>query len=332
MRIFAIPLLLLFAGSAKVCSSEDKAKSNDAANVKASASASGSATANVKAAIVAPRIGGVVAAAGDFSVELAVHQLGLVEALVSDASGKLVSDGVKLKALVQVKGSATEQVELAFSPAHARFEGHAKAGVELVPGPIDVTLDIGGKALSCQLNAAVVLPEPHFGGQVMAVGDFAVELVASGPEVRAYVFDASGKARATGDLDLKLAIGAAAGSNLVLSWDAPSLSYVGRLAADAKLALQPVRLTLVANGKAFVGAVASLSAAAKVDTNLKGKLDAGAKAKLDEAAKLSARAASASVKITPPKLNASAKASTGAKAGAGAKAGGSAKASAGISF
>jgi len=341
MRVFAAALLLSIAGSAKICDSADKPSNSDSAKLDASGAASAAAAANVKASLVGPRIGGAVAAAGDFTVELAVHQQGLVEGLVSDASGKLVSDGVKLSALVQAKGGHQEPLELAFVPARARFEAHAKAGVELLPGPIDVTLGIDGKSLACKLNAAAVLPEPRFGGQVLAVGDFSVELVTKGPEIRAFVFDAAGTAHAAGDLDLKLAIGAGASTNLALTWDAPSLSYMGNLAANAKLQLEPVRLSLVANGKAFVGAVASFGAAAKLSANLNGKLEAepsakldagaklsaGAKAKLDESAKLSAaKAASASVKITPPKVNAS------ANAGAGAKAGGGAKASAGFSF
>ena len=94
MRIFAIPLLLLFAGSAKICSSSDKASADASAKVDASAAVSASAATRTKAAL-APRIGGITGLAGDFTVELAVHQSGLVEALVSDASGKLVSEGVK---------------------------------------------------------------------------------------------------------------------------------------------------------------------------------------------------------------------------------------------
>jgi hypothetical protein len=455
MRAFAIPLLLFVAGSAKVCSSEDKAGGGVSAT--ASASGAGSAAADAKATLVAPRIGGSVAGAGEFSVELAVHQDGLVEGLVSDAQGKLVSDGVKLTAAVQAKGGATEKLELGFALARARFEGHAKAGVELVPGPVDVTLDVAGKTSGCRLSIAAVLPEPRLGGhvlaagaftaelfagisgevrafikdsagaevkadagasfkaivnaeggareaialsfdapracfaghakagvvlapgplelvvdakvgagigrlesiglsveashggQIVAVGDYSLELVAKGHEISAFAFDASGKAHAAGDLDLKLEVGQGAGTTLVLKWDAPSLSYVGSAAANVNLALQPIRVSLVASGKAFVGAVASLSAAAKANVNLKAnvdlntdaklaaaaKLSAKAQAKLDAAAKASAaKAASASVKITPPKVNlgTSQSASATAKAGGGAKAGAGVKASAGLSL
>lgn len=456
MRLLAVPLLLFVAGSARVCSSEDKGGADVTAQASGSADAKGSGAAALRAkgaALALPRIGGSVTSAGDFSVELAPHQNGLVEALISDAHGALVSAGVKLSALVQAKAGA-EKVELAFVPARGRFEGRAKAGVELVPGPIEVALDVGGKAQTAKLNAAVVLPEPRFGGnvlaagaysaelfvnpkgevrafidsagadvkgdaaakfkvnvnaqggaredinlafdpphacfvgkakagvelapgplefvadasvgggvgrleqvalsidashggQVVAVGDFSVELVAKGPEIHAFVLDASGKAHAAADLDLNLDVGAGAGTRLKLEWDAPSLSYVAKAKANVDLALEPIRISLVAQGKAFVGAVASLKAAAKANANLKAKadvdVDVDAKAKLgadanaklvgDAKAKLDAGAnaaknASASVKVTPPKVNVT----TSKTASAGAKAGGGAKASAGFSI
>lgn len=449
MRLFVVPLVLFAAHSARVCSSEDKAT----ATAAASAEASGDAKVDAKAAIARPRIGGTVAAAGDYSVEVALHENGLIEAVVSDARGQLVSDGVKLSAQARAKGGATEKVQLAFNAPRARFEGQAKAGVELAPGPVEVALDVAGKALTCKLEAGVALPEPrlggsvlaagafsaeliakangqidafvkdssgvtvkgdtgatfkviasakgdaheeialHFdapracftgnakagvelapgplellvdakvgggvgrlegialeaeathGGQIVALGDYSVELVAKGPELRAFVFDASGKAHAAGDLALTLNLGAGAGSALALKWDAPSLSYVGTATGSANLALEPIRISLVASGKAFTGALASLEAAAKargkldVSANAKldesakldanAKLDAKAKAKLDESAKASAsiaKGASASVNVTPPKV--AVKQSAGAKTTAG----GGAKASAGFSI
>ena len=450
MRLLLAPLLLFVAGSAKVCDSADQAKADASGRV----AAEGSARTDAKAVLAAPRIGGTVANAGDFSVELAVHRSGLVEALVSDASGKLVSDGVKLSASVQTKAEAAEKLELGFVPARARFEGHAKAGVELAAGPVEASLDVAGKKLGCQLNVAATLPEPRIGGhmlaagafsaevlaspsgevralvsdsagaevngsldaklsatvstkagtretialtfdaaracfagkgqagvelapgplefsvdakvgggigrlegiglsvaashggQVIAVGDFSVELVAKGQAISAFVLDASGKAHAGGDLDLKLLVGAGAGSELALKWDAPSASYTGKIAANLDLSLQPIRVALVAGGKAFVGAVASLNAAAKANAKLEGKLAVGAN--LDGAAKLAADAkanlaadakakaaeaakAKASLKVTAPNvdLNAKKSASASAKAGGGKA---DAKASAGFSF
>jgi hypothetical protein len=449
MRLLAVPLLLCFAGSAKVCS-EDKAKADASSGVAVEGSARGAADAKVS--LAAPRIGGTVANAGELSVELAVHRSGLVEALVTDASGKLVNEGVKLSASVHAKAGAAEKLELGFVPTRARFEGHAKAGLELAAGPVDVSLEVAGKKLGCKLNVAAALPEPRIGGhlltagafsaevlasptgqvqalisdsagaevtgsldaklsvsvstkagaresialafdaarasfagkasagvelspgplefsvdakvgggmgrlegiglsvaashggQVVAVGDFSVELVAKGSAINAFVSDASGKAHVGGDLDLSLLVGAGAGSELTLKWDAPSASYIGKVAANIDLELEPLRVALVAGGKAFVGGVASLNAAAKANAKLNGKLDVGAHldagAKLDATAKAAADAkakleqsakAAASLKVAPPKLDLNAKksASASAKAGGGKA---EAKASAGFSF
>ena len=457
MRLLIVPLCLFAAGSARVCDSEDKAGATGSASASAQGAVAGAGA--VKAALTRPRIGGSMAAAGDYSVELALHEGGRVEALISDVKGALVSAGAKLSALVQAKGGASEEVELAFVPARGRFEGRAKAGVELAPGPVDLTLDIDGKAHAGKLHAGVVVPRPKLGGHVLAAGDFSaelfarpsgevrafvrdsagaevkgdagasfkarcrakggaseeialsfeparasfagkakagvelepgplelvaeakagagaavgrlesialevdashggqliaagdftVELVAKGNELSAFVFDASGKAHAAGDLDLKLDVGADAATNLALKWDAPSLSYKASFSGKGDLSLQPIRLALVAAGKAHFGAITSLHAAAKANLNAKAKLDADldakaklgadAKAKLDANAKLDPKldakakaslekGASAKVSVTPPKVSVSTK----QEASAGAKAGGGAKASAGISF
>jgi hypothetical protein len=450
MRLLVVPLLLFVAGSAKVCDSGDRAKVDAAGSVAAAGSAR--TTADAKVVTAAPRIGGTVGSAGELSVEIAVHHSGLVEALVSDASGKLVNEGVKLSANLQTKAGAAEKLELGFVPARARFEGHVKANVELAPGPVEASLEVAGKKLGCKVDVAALLPEPRIGGhvlaagafsaevlasptgevralvsdsagaevtgsidaklsatintkagaretvalafdaphacfagkagagielspgpldfsvdakvgggigrlegiglsvaashggQVVAVGDFSVELVAKGRAISAFVSDAHGQAHVGGDLDLKILLGAGAGSELSLKWDAPSASYTGSVAANIDLGLEPIRVALVAGGKAFVGAIASLNAAAKANARLNGKLDVGANldagANLGAKAKLAADAkakvaqsakAAASLKVTPPTVDVNAKksASASAKAGGGKA---EAKASAGFSF
>ncbi len=454
MRMLLISLSLLSAGYLRVCKGEDSAAAAGSATAEANVAASATASAQDKA--VAPRIGGNLVAVGEFNVEVLVRHAGQVEALVSDASGKLVSDGVKLAVTAQGNAGASEKVELAFAAPSARFQGKAKG--ELSTGPLEVSLDVGGKALSGKLTAAVAVPEPKFGGQVLTaggysaelfvrpsgevrafvrdgagadvkggvdckaklktkagasedvalsfdapsasfvghakagaelapgpiefsvsagagaqaslgglerialsvsathggqvvvVGDYSVELVVKGKEVAAFVFDASGKAVAAADLDLKLDVGAGAGAAVALKWDAPSLSYKGKLDADLDLNVEPIRVSIAAGGKAFVGAVASLKAAAAInaETKLAADLNVGADAKADLDAKVKVpdvkakldktASAAANVKVAAPKVdvNVSKSASLGATAGSkttsGAKAGGGAKASAGFSL
>ncbi len=441
MRSLFVPLCLLVAGSARVCSSEEKASVGAAASAQVSSAPVASAA--LEAVMPRARIGGSVASAGDLSVEVALHEGGLVEALALDSKGLLVSDGVKLSAVVQAVGGASENVELAFVPARDRFEGHAKAGVALAPGPVTISVDVGGKVRACKLSVGVVLPQPKVGGQMLAaggfsaevlihrdgelqafvrdsagaevkgeesasflarcrakggameeialrfdalhacfagkakarvelepgplefvvdaragagvggleqialmvdaahggqlvsVGNYSVELVAKGGQVSAFAFDAQGKAQTAGDLDVKLDIGGGSGSKLALVWDAPCLCYKANLSGNLDLSPQPIRVALVAGGKAFFGAVSSLRAAAKASLHADAELDGTAKAgakidpKLDAKASTSvAKGASATVKVTPPKLSVTSNSSTNG----GAKAGGGAKASAGFSF
>ncbi|HYQ27282.1 MAG TPA: hypothetical protein VER04_08680 [Polyangiaceae bacterium] len=451
MRLLFVPLCLLVAGSVRVCSNEEKSNAQVAASAEALSAPV--ASAGLRAVLPRARIGGSVAGAGDLSVEVALHEGGLIEALVSDVKGLPINEGVKLSALVQAAGGASEKVELAYVPARARFEGHGKAGVELAPGPVAISVEVGGKVQSCKLAVGVVVPRPKVGGHVLAagdfsaeilahrggevqafvrdsagaevkanasasflvrcrakgggteevvlrfdaphscfagkakagvelepgplefvvdakvgagigglerialtvdashggqlvtVGDYSLELVAKGGELKAFAFDASGKVQTAGDLDVKLDVGAGSASKLALAWDAPCLCYKANLAGNLNLALQPIRVSLVAGGKAFFGAVASLQAAAKANLNIDTKLDATANvdanakpaaqasAKLDpkldaKASASAAKGASATVKVTPPKVSVT----SNSGATSGAKAGGGAKASAGFSF
>jgi hypothetical protein len=434
----------------KVCGSEGSAPQAAAsADVAARASAATSAAITPAQA----RIGGQVVVAGNHSVELLIHQAGLVEAVVSDASGQPVSDGVGVSLVASAGGQARENIALAFSAPRARFEGQAKAGVSLAPGPLELTLSVGGKPVQAKLDAALVVKGPEFGGsllvvgehsaevlvrtsgevlafvrdragaavqadaglslsasvrtaagasesialtfdaarkcfaghakagvelapgplelsitgkagaalgglsqvalrvdaahggEVLVVGDYSVELVAQGKELHAFVFDAAGKASADANLDLRLNLAALVNPNVALKWDAKSASYVGELNGKVDFDAQPIRVTLTAAGRAFVGAAASLrgvvaariappklSADAKLDASAKldakAKLAADAKLKVPEvksnlaASAAKGASAAAQVKVTPPKVSVekNASASVGSKAGAGAKA------------
>jgi hypothetical protein len=300
---------------------------------------------SVAALLPEPRLGGSVLAAGAFSAELFARANGEVDAFVKDSAGATVTGdgGAAFKVVASAKGGAREEIGLRFDAPRGRFTGKAKAGVELAAGPLELVVDAKVGAGVGRLENVALQVEAAHGGQVVAVGDFSVELVAKGKQLSAFVFDASGKAHAAGDLDLKVDVGVGAGSTLALRWDAPSASYVGTAAANVDWSLQPLRISLVAAGRAFAGAVASLDAAAKargkvdakldtsakLDTGVKlggdAKLATGAKAKLDGDAKASvSKGASASLKVAPPKVD--------VKQSAGAKAGGGAKASAGISI
>lgn len=309
-------------------------KSNAEAGAAASASAAVQGTASVQA-----RIGGTVIAAGDHAVEVLVHGNGLVEALVMDAKGELIADppSIKLAVTVEAKGGARPLIDLKWDPIRARFVGRAAAGIELVPGNVDVALDVKGVAsVGHMANVALAVGAVH-GGQVIMVGNYSVELVSKGGFVQAFVFDASGKAHVDGNLDLKLDIG---GKPVVLVWDAASLSYKAKLDAGLDIDAKPVALRLAADGKVAVGAVqsfkADVNAAANLAANVDAKLGAAVNVKAPDVSAqvegLKNAAASAKASIKAPTLDVSFNKSASAGATAGTKTGTAAKGSAKAGF
>jgi hypothetical protein len=284
-----------------------------------------------------PKVGGQMLAAGGFSAEVLTHRAGEVQAFVRNSAGAEVKGegSASFLARCRAKGGAMEEIALRFDGLHACFAGRAKAGVELEPGPLEFVVDAKAGAGVGGLEQVAFTVDAAHGGQLVSVGNYSLELVAKAGQISAFAFDALGKAQTAGDLDVKLDIGAGSGSKLALVWDAPCLCYTANLSGNLDLSVQPVVVTLVAGGKAFFGAVSSLRAAAKAslhaDAKLDGTVKAGAKIdpRLDAKASTSvAKGASASIKVTPPKLSVTSNSSTngGAKAGVGAKA------SAGFSF
>jgi hypothetical protein len=276
------------------------------ADAKASADAKAGVDAAVHAAAAAelePQIGGTIVAAGEHNVEVLAFVDGRIEAVVLDAEGRLVADaGAKLgvKVTLAAEGDAKAVVALKWDPPSARFVGRVEAGVVLVPGPLEVALEVDGKASIGTLARLGLAAEASHGGQIMVAGDHSFEVVAQGELVHAYAFDASAKAHAAGDLDLSLELDG--GAKLDLEWDPPSASYKGKIEGKLDLEAKPLVVRVTANGKVVVAAVASF--AASNELALKGKLDASAD-------------------VRPPDVKADAHA--GGKAGAAAK--GSAKAS-----
>jgi hypothetical protein len=164
------------------------------------------------------------------------------------------------------------------------------------------------------------------GGRIVAVGDFSVELVALGDGlVAAWVLDASGKAHVQGDLDLNINV---VGADVKFAWDAPSLSYRAKVAANVDIYAEPIQIALNAKGRAHFAFVPALDAKARanLNANLKANLNANlnAKANADAVAKLGADA-KAKLEIKPPKIevkapsvNLNVQKSASASAGAGA--------------
>jgi hypothetical protein len=272
MRLLFVPLCLLVAGSVRVCSSEEKPSASLAASAEAKEAITSGA--EVKAVLPRTRIGGSVASAGELSVEVALHEGGRIEALVADAKGLLISEGVKLSALLRTTGKANEKVELSFIPARARFEGHTNAGAELAPGPVAISLDVGGKLRDCKLDVGVVLPRPKVGGHVLSAGNFSAEvLVHRGGELQAFVRDSAGvevNGGTTASFLAKCRAKGGATEEIALRFDVPHSCFAGN--AKAGVELEPGPLEFIVDAKVGAGASGLERVALTVDAAHGGQL------------------------------------------------------------
>lgn len=312
-------------------SGKGAAKTGVVVDAKTDAKVDAKADANIDAKVdaladIAPRIGGTIVAVADYRVEILAYVSGRIEALVMDTKGELVADPGKLALACSfaAKGDARTEVDLKWDAELARFAGQVAAGVELVPGPVELELAVDGKASTGALAELALAAEASHGGQILVAGDYSIELVADAGVLHAYAFDARGKAHAAGDLDVDVDIGG--GSKLELVWDPPSASYTAALAADLELAAKPVIVQVKVGADVAIAAVQSFSAKAKVaaasELDAAGKLDAHADAHAPKVSAKAGASAKSGVKVQTKK---SASAKGGAKASGGIKIGGSAK-------
>jgi hypothetical protein len=271
MRVLLVGLSLVSASSFRVCGSEESAP-KAAASADVAVAASATATAELTPAKA--RIGGRVVAVGDHSVEVLLHQSGLAEALVSDASGKLVSEGIALSLVVNGASQAKENIALAFSAPRARFEGRAKAGVELATGPVELSLSVAGKPMQAKLASALVVKGPEFGGNVLVVGDHSAELLLrSNGEVLAFLRDAAGVAvHSEAGLALNASVRTAAGAseNVALHFDAARKCFAGQVKAGVGLSPGPVELSITGKGGVALGGLSQI--ALRVDASHGGEV------------------------------------------------------------
>jgi hypothetical protein len=324
IRIDSILLLGVMGALAAAtgCHSDPAGASGAAGSPAAETKAAGEAQAGADAqlALVAPRLGGNVLAVGEHQVELAILENGLVQGLVYDAHGQAVAvaELPEVAVALRTRGGGRPSATLVWVAAHACLEGRAQLQAGLVAEPIDVTLS-GAARATATLSDYAIQPFARFAGSVLAVGPYAVELVAKPDLMLAYVLDATGKVQSATDWTLQLQVGAAGGSKLDFKWDPTRAAYSAALGAQLKLSGEPLRLGLMAGGKTYLGAVQSLEAlaAARVDARaqletvrLDAQLKTGAQAIGDSKAKLSAGAkssagaraqAKASAKVPVPK-------------------------------
>jgi hypothetical protein len=224
-----------------------------------------SAQVEAKTTLVRAVAGGNLVAVGKFTVELLLHAEGKIESTITDGSGKLVEAGRNVKLMVRAPSKAEQkaEVQLDWNAEAARFVGHAKRGVELRGGPVEVKLSVDGKAATGKLAAAAVLAGPRYGGTLLAAGEYGAEVrTAADGEIEAHLWDASLKP-VTGSAGLEvvanLGAEAKAGQAVTLEWDAPRACFLGKAHLDAAMAPPALKLSVRAGGKAHLGRLARIT-------------------------------------------------------------------------
>jgi hypothetical protein len=166
---FLIPALALLAAA---CSKREPSPAQPASDVTASAGSS--AQPSVAAKISAkPAIGGQLFLVGEDQCELAVYADGRVEGLVLDASGNALppEQVSEFSAALSAEADARPRVKLLWDADAKRFRGQADVQAALTTRPIDVTLQIDGKAQTGVLEGYALLPAPAVEAKAVAQGD-----------------------------------------------------------------------------------------------------------------------------------------------------------------
>jgi hypothetical protein len=246
-------------------SEESKVEAEGEAKVLGEAKADGEASMKATLASLVPRLGGSLLALGKQHLELAIHENGLVSGLLFSADGNVVAEPkAKIEVELQAEGDAKPKVELTWDEKTARYTGNANAEATLVPKPVKVSAQLGGKTEKATLSEYALLPEPSFGGTVLSNGGFKTELIARPDgELQAFVTDSKGaQVKGSAKASLKANFGGKAAPDVKLAWDEPRACFVGKAHAGTRIEGQPLKLALEIDGQSHLGGLAQLAVTA----------------------------------------------------------------------
>jgi len=153
----------------------------------------GPTTGFAEAVPVAPTVnyGGEVVVVGPQAPEVRVEADGKVHAYVDTEDGEL-PDG-DLYVTVPVEQGPPVKVELEYDDDEAHYVGTLDEDVVVVPGPLEVELDVDGVQHRGRLATYTVGPRVTLGGDVVVAGDYGVEMVEVDGEIHAAVYDVRGR-------------------------------------------------------------------------------------------------------------------------------------------
>ena len=213
------------------------------------------------AVVQPPAHGGVVLAVGNYSSELLAKSDGTVVAYLNGPQGAVTADaGLQFVATVPGAGGTPSPVTMSYDAGQSCWVGRVAAGVQVAPGPLEVSVTTGGATAQGRFEALAPMPPAEHGGTVVATGLFGVEVVpGANGEIEAYVKDSQGAASAPDGLELSVNVHVGDRREpVVLAWSAPRRRFVGRIRTGVRVERAPVEVFVVNRGRRTRGRLAHL--------------------------------------------------------------------------
>ncbi|MCB9604126.1 MAG: hypothetical protein H6720_27705, partial [Sandaracinus sp.] len=255
-RRLAPALLLALAGFGCGGGEEAAAELNQAAaDLSAAVANAAPATANN----FTGRIGGQVAVAGGFAVEVLPIRDGSVQAVIMDGSGAVVSNIPEITVQVQTAAGGTAPVTLRFDAALQRYVGALPEGSAIAPSTsVAVSFSKDGQEVSANVAKMASAPAvASHGGTVVVVGEMSAEVVAKPDQVIAWVEGPDGQVSG-GDAEVTVMVPVvdAPPAPVTLVWSAEFAAYVGT--PTVAVAPGPITFTVEQNDTTYRTSVASV--------------------------------------------------------------------------
>lgn len=208
--------------------------------------------------IAEPSLGGYSLALGTLSAEIVVKASGDVLALVRDERRVAIADQ-SLQLGVRVRGADAKGLDLtlAWNAERQLFTGHAQRPVSF--GYLEVELRRAGGVAHGRRAEIALQPEPAHDGRLLAAGLYTAEIVQRERALCAYVYNAFGKAYPASHLKLMAALGPPERYGVSpLAWNAKESCYCATLAPGFDAVRMPLRVSLTAGERTFLGAAPAL--------------------------------------------------------------------------
>lgn len=263
MHFGRVTIVLALATGLTACGGEEETPEPAAAApvVEQAQTEQNAATATAAAASVLSRFGGALVAASEHFVEVLPFTGGAIQASVLNSQGEPVVGTSNMQLTVRVQGADEEMhpATLAWNETSGTWVGSVEGNVDVVTGPVEVTLAQGGTSSRGRVEAVAVAPQPSHGGTVIVAGQTAAEITADADgNVQAYFVDGRGEpltSAIAGEVTVNVHGADEQPHGVQLTWSPETHAYVGSAGEVTMAQAGPMELTVAVNGSTQRGRV-----------------------------------------------------------------------------